>query len=176
MFNTIQNKTKLTDRVNSLMLQSKVSKRDMEKLIGHLNFVCKYMVDAKVQLHNLLSFLYSINRVDRDKKVEFPEDVKAGLNYWLNDDNYTPVSIESRQADLTVYSDASKGAWSGLIAKDCHSQALSGNWSAEVRQMHINLKELKAVFECLSCFSLQVRNVNIDWFLDNTSALSWLRK
>ena len=176
MFNTSQNKSKISDRITSLMQKSLVTKRDMEKLIGHLNFITKYVVNAKFQMHDLLSFLYSLNREDRDKKISFPEEIRRSLNYWLMDENYSPVDIRSRQTDVTIFSDASKEAWSGLIAKNYYTQPLTGKGSSEVRKLHINLKELMAVNECISLLPFQMANVDIDWFLDNTSAISWLRK
>ena len=54
IFNTSQNKSKISDRITSLMQKSLVTKRNMEKLIGHLNFITKYMVNAKFQMHDFL--------------------------------------------------------------------------------------------------------------------------
>ena len=120
------------------------------------------MQGARFHIHNLVKFLCSLNRLGRDEQVIFPQKVKEILGYWLQSKNYIAVSIQSHNSELTVFSDASKKAWGGVVTKNFQTQSFERTWSPEVRRFHINVKELKAVSECLVRLPEDITNSKIE--------------
>ena len=127
MFNTDENTKKVQNKISELLTQKFITKRETERIVGHLNFVCKYMQCARFHIHDLVKFLCSLNRLGRDEKVILPQKIKEILGYWLQGKNYIAVNIQSHNSELTVYSDASKNAWGGVVTRNFQTQSFEGN-------------------------------------------------
>ena len=176
MFNTDQNIEKVQTSIKNLIHRNTISKREVERILGLLNFVCNFIKDSRWYMHGIIKFLCTLNRTQRDLQVQFPQNVKDALKFWTEDVNLEKVPLGQLAQSITVYSDASKKAWGGVISMDASTQDFNGQWSPQVRKFHINLKELLAVKETMLALPEIVCNLHIQWYLDNTSAIAWLRK
>lgn len=72
--------------------------------------------------------------------------------------------------DLDFFSDTSDVGWGALLG----NLDVSGKWSSEEKEMHINMKELKANFLGIQHFAMQVHKTTVV-HADNTTALAYIK-
>ena len=82
------------------------------------------------------------------------------------------VPLDLPQPNLVLYTDASDAGWVASLG----SAQLSGLWSPTCCLSSINHHELLAVFLALHGFNQLLRHRSVGLFLDNTTALAYLRK
>lgn len=88
------------------------------------------------------------------------------------------ASVRNVDAQSCVtYSDASNEGWGFIIFwPDGHVTSQGARWSSDHRQLHINVKELKAAKFALLRVSEAAVRLRIDMKIDNTTTISWLKK
>ena len=82
------------------------------------------------------------------------------------------VPLDLPQPDLVLYTDSSDAGWGASLG----SAQLSGLWSPNCCPSSINHRKLLAVFLALHGFQHLLRHSSVALFLDNTTALAYLRK
>ena len=97
------------------------------------------------------------------------------LEWWqacsLSD--LTPVPIKIKKSSLSLYCDASNSGWGAWLSSD---ESISGTWSPEESELHINFLELKTVYLAISQFSDILKDKIVTIFSDNTTAVQYLRR
>lgn len=93
---------------------------------------------------------------------------------WVKnvESSFKPISVP--KPDRKIESDSSGFAYG---ARDVtNGQDISGAWTEEEKEHHINYLELKAAFLALKGLCVHVRNEHIHLYLDNTTAIKYLSK
>lgn len=73
-----------------------------------------------------------------------------------------------------MYSDASGSGWGGF--NQTTNTRTGGKWSANEREFHTNVLELKACQLTIYSFSKDIRDTRIGIFMDNTTSCAYINK
>ena len=108
-----------------------------------------------------------------DDLVSWDDSCLPDLRWWsVAAHLVVGVPLDLPQPDLVLYTDASDAGWGASLG----SAHLSGSWSPTCCLSSINHRELLAVFLAFHGFSQLLRHQSVALFLDNTTALAYLRK
>lgn len=107
-----------------------------------------------------------------DKWMPVTEDMKTDLRWWVNQVIVQDRKIFRKSPDIELYTDASDLGWGGCL----NSQTTGGRWCREEIQLHINARELKAIFLTLKSFAQEVRGKHVKVFCDNTTAITYVNE
>ena len=105
--------------------------------------------------------------------VPWNQDVKEDLTWWLTREHLlVGVPLSSLPPELLLYSDASLVGWGAHLL----DQHVSGLWTEQERQEHINLLELKAVYLALQAFQHRVAHQSVALMCDNSTVVAYVNK
>ena len=130
---------------------STVTRRLMERLVGFLSFLSRYIQRGRLYILPLIARMLKIsNRNFRDLPI--PQDPKflEFLSIWEDEvflSSKVPMHIPDPQ--LEIMTDASGCGWCGIFLPD----TVVGDWEPWQQPMHSNWKELKAIHLTLIHFS-----------------------
>ena len=147
--------------IDKILSENKVTRRELEKLAGSLNFMCKYMNISRINIHPLLSKIKSISSSSRDLQVPLDQHLQTTLIYWKDLKSYEQILILSQNPLYSIYVDASNQGWGATVHKDQMTQSWSGKWDAQVKSQHINLKELNGVLQIFKILPLEIQSCHI---------------
>ena len=148
------------------------TRRQLERLLGLLNFAATFLPLGRLRLRPLISWMTSHSSPSsRDLPVLLDPYFRSLLQVWVNKDFLrmsVPMSVPV--PELRLMTDASQSGWSGVLLP----HRVSGLWPSSFRGMSINWLELMAVFLSLQHFLpfLQGRSVLV--MSDNTTAVACL--
>ncbi|CAG2190132.1 unnamed protein product [Mytilus edulis] len=127
-----------------------------------------YYKDLEIYKEKVLKKFYG----NCDRSICLPSHVKTIFNWWIKHlpSSYKPII--QNDPDIIMFSDSSKTGW-GEINKTTGKKR-EGFWSAEEREMHINVLELKADFLTLQSLAGNISQKHIRMNLDNTVAISYI--
>ena len=148
---------------------------NLQSVIGSLNFVASFIKFGRIKLAPLFAFVpYFSNEIYK----WVPTQLKEDLNWWLIESNYSEVKIPDFNREVVkIFTDASSQGWGAQIVwQDNSKLSMNGVWSEEDSQLHINIKELKAVWISLCTDTFRYSNVVLKIFSDNKSTVQWLKK
>lgn len=79
--------------------------------------------------------------------------------------------------EVVAFSDASSSGWGAVLFLDRGLPSIfAGSWTPAEARLHINVLELLAVKRLFTHAAATLRNSGVHLLVDNTTALSWLRK
>ena len=151
-----------------------VTRRQMERLVGFLSFISRYIQRGRLYILPLIARMLRISSGEfRDSP--FPQDSQFLdlLSIWEDKvflSSRVPMHIPDPQ--LEIMTDASGHGWSGIFLPD----TVWGKWEPWQQPMHSNWKELKAIHLTLMHFFPSLINKVVLLFSDNSTALACLRK
>ena len=153
------------------LLQTKSSSRkDWEKFLGQATFagfVSPYINLRKKLLGPVLTILAD------PRQSTLPAYTWSALEWWTNQSNLTiPFLFHQRPPQTLIWTDACETGWGG------HNQLghwTAGDWDQESAQLHMNLKELKAVALTLES-PLVPPGSSIRLFSDNSTTVQALKR
>jgi hypothetical protein len=105
--------------------------------------------------------------------VSLTEPAKADLVWWAthlklcNGKSFFPGN-----PDLIIFSDASLTGWGAV----CDGSRSKGPWTSADAERHINELELLAAYFSLQAFANSSKNISIQLFLDNSTAVAYINK
>jgi len=124
-----------------------------------------------------LDFLSSLSLCNSWEDIYTPSNVALQDILWwakMSVEDTVPSQIWPVSKSATLTTDASLEGWGGILSS---GQSVSEAWSDEEKILHINLLELKAVFNSLSHFApLLNPNSNILVQTDNIAAMHYINK
>jgi len=124
-----------------------------------------------LQIHLIHFYRPRIHPLSR--MVPMTDIVRQELVWWLDPHNILKgVQFPALSHQLTLVTDASSTGWGGHIG----SRVISGHWSAEESQVHINIQELLAVRKSLEHFQDLVRHKRILIKSDNATVVCYINK
>ena len=171
-----------TDRVNKvkaacqkLLNLETVTIRQLAEVVGMLvalepgaDFAPIYYRRAEIFKTDMLR----TKKGNFDAKVDLSAEVKADLVWWREHVATVERKITRERPRIEITSDSSDFAWGGT----CSGVSTGGPWNAMEKLMHINVKELKAVFLTLKTFCGDKTDVHIRLKIDNMTSVSYINK
>ena len=114
------------------------------------------------------------NKGNFDAETTVSDESKACLQWWTDNIKSSFKPIIRPRLDMVIESDSSLTGWGAVNKSDFNM--VSGLWSQDDKQYHINYLELKAAFLALQCFCHSLNNMHVQLYLDNTVAVKYLSK
>ncbi|VDI77994.1 Hypothetical predicted protein [Mytilus galloprovincialis] len=154
-----------------------ITVREFAKLIGKLVAAEHGVLYAPLFYKTLeiqKDFELKINKGNFESKMKLSKESRDCINWWILNLPYSFKPIVFKSPDRKIESDSSM---IGYGAHDVTNNLdMSGIWSKEERQKHINYLELKAAFLALRQFCENSHGEHVQLFLDNTTAIKYLNK
>ena len=105
--------------------------------------------------------------------ISWDDSCHQGLRWWSDASHLIGgVSLELLHPLLLLFTDASDSGWGASLGED----QLSGLWTQDISRFSINHRELLAVVLAVRGFLHLLKGRSVSLFMDNTSALAYLRK
>lgn len=110
------------------------------------------------------------NAGDFDSTLSLNEANLQEITWWSNNIMKATADINLPPIDKTIFTDASSLGW-GI-----HHNGVSNGirWNTEEQELHINILELKAIFNGLKSFCSDMHKVHIKVMSDNTTAIAYV--
>lgn len=109
---------------------------------------------------------------DYDQYINLPNYLNEDFNWWLKNIDVAKNPIRKENYYLEIFTDASLTGW----GVSCLDETASGQWSNEELQYHINYLELLAAYFDFKIFAKHLRNCEILFRIDNTTAISYINR
>ena len=150
------------------MNQQKATLKELQSLIGLLNFACAVILPGRPFLRRMIDLTIGIKAPHHYKRLTI--QVKQDLSLWLsflkdfNGKSIFPDRYISLEEDVQLFTDASGSIGYGAI---CKKSWFQGRWSEWWLDQNITLKELYPIViaielwgECLTNKRLHIRTDN----------------
>ena len=154
--------------------QSQMSRRDLERLVGFLNFTASYLPLGRLYLIPVIEWMNSHTSTgSRDLLIPLDQDLRDALIPWSDMEALsTPVPMHRPPPLVEIMTDASNQGWSGWLLPE----EVWGLWGPEDLVQSINWKELKAVHLTLLHFSSHLRGQSVKVLSDNSTVVACIRR
>lgn len=169
---------KISSLLSCFKCKRSVTLRELQSLIGVLNFACSVIVPGRAFLRRLInltighsspSYRITLNaesRADLRAWFEFIENFNGKLCFLF--DNW--VSSDT----LKLFSDAA-GVHGGYAAV-FGSYWFAGRWPAEMESLHITVKELFPIVLAVEIWGKSLKNHKVLFFTDNAAVVDIINK
>ena len=165
---------KIKSMVRGFLSRQTCTRRDLERVAGHLNWMSMLNPESRVRLKSLNHVQSSLSRrFGRDQIISITSDIRTALAWWTN---ITPSPwmrpFKTPEASLIVTTDASKTGWGFHTSEGQEGQGL---WSPFWAARHINLLEFLAVYLALKAVRLPPHSMVLVRS-DNSTVVNCLRR
>ena len=147
----------------------------VSQLLGSLNWASGLIPLGRLYLRPLQRHFHSLGLTDRFTPPRRSDPlVLANLLWrWLDPRFLTSgIPIRPFQADLTIFSDASRQGWGAHIG----DSKISGTWTLTDRKLHINCLEFKVVTLALQHWVPLLQGCQVMVATDNSTVVSYINK
>ena len=160
---------KIRDLLNKFLVCSKIKLREIQSLVGVLNFACSVVVPGRCFLRRLISLSKGLRRPHH--RVRLSVSAKEDMRIWLSFiEQYNGKSLflsnrwESSDT-LKLFTDASNLGF-GAIFQD---RWVWGAWPKSFHVYHITVKELFPIVKALEVWGPYIANQCIEFYIDNAA-------
>lgn len=167
--------SELLQLLKSNMHRKKIRFRDLQSLLGHLNFACKVIKPGRCFLRRLYDLTCGTHKPDH--LIRLNKAARADLKVWASFlDQYNGCTIITDDIfvssnSLQLHTDAARSKGFACIFQEFWTW---GAFSASVKQFHINILELYPITLAVYLFGSQWQNKNILFICDNLSIVHCL--
>ena len=147
----------------------------VSQLLGSLNWVSGLIPLGRLYLRPLQRHFHSLGLTDRftPPRRSDPLVLANLLRRWLDPRFLTSgIPIRPFQADLTIFSDASRQGWGAHMG----DSKISGTWTLTDRKLHMNCLEFKAVTHALQHWAPLLQGRQVMVATDNSTVVSYITK
>jgi hypothetical protein len=145
------------------------------RLLGHLVSLEKLVPYGRLRIRAVqqqLSLMWNQSSDHQSMMVPIDSNTISSILWWLDLKNLRRgVSMGVTQVNYYLYTDSSSMGWGAHLL---HHTA-SGTWSNSMKESHINVLELMAIWLGLQAFVDTIRDSNVAIMCDNVSAIAYLR-
>ena len=113
-----------------------------------------------------------VSKGNFDSVMQLSKPSRLDLQWWLKSAELLHKPIRGTQPEITLYTDASKEGWGGVLNDD----KIGGNWTPAESANQINYLEMLAVFFAIKAFQTQLSGKHVLLRIDNMTAVSDLGK
>ena len=172
---SLENKHSCLQKVQDFCEMNSAYLVEFQSLIGSLNFTAPYTKFGKLNLSPLHKYRPAFSE---DRRNQIPFNMTTDLHYWKREDSYQPIPIpNSHNPSIVLVSDASSLGWGAVVTWASGTRtSFSGTWREDQVQEHINIKELRSVFNVINNHLGKFANSVVRVFSDNKATVTWLNK
>ena len=168
---------KCADLISDFQKRKKITLREIQSLIGLLNFACSVIIPGRAFLRRLIDLTHGIRLSHH--LIRLNRETKQDLNVWLSFlANYNGRSffLEERWANsqqLNLFTDAAGGIGFGAIfgTEYCH-----GLWPDEWRYRNIAILEFYPIVLSVCLWGHKMANHSVLFFTDNEALVYVINK
>ena len=144
------------------------------RLLGHLSSLTQLVPGGRLRMRGLQIVLrQKWDFVNEEILIQWTDLCRSDLLWWIEDGRLeSGISLEAVLPDLMLWSDASDTGWGAYLG----TEVASGLWTEVESSRSINWRELEAVRLALLAFQQQIVGESIAIFIDNSTAISYLRR
>ena len=159
-------------QVDAMCRRKKVSLREIQSLIGTLNFACKVVVPGRTFLRRLIDLIKGVSNPNHS--IRLNAAARLDLSAWkLFLDQYNGISLCLSDSWLssdciTLYSDASLHGFPAIFGKRWLQGCFPSNWA----NMNIAVKELLPIVLAIQLWGSLMANSLILFMCDNMSIVA----
>ena len=163
--------------INALTITwlSKVSAtvKEVQSIIGKLNFVAKCVKPARIFISRMLNFLREMPRKGKTKiPIEFLDDIKWWYRYLPKFNGISLISLERwSEPDEVIASDACLNGCGATCGREFFHKEFPE--SVLLKVLHINALELLALIVAISVWASKLNGKKVTVLCDN-SATVWV--
>ena len=135
------------------------SRRDLESLVGFLNFTASYLPLGRLFLVPIIVWMNFHMAVEsRDLLVPIDQELRSALIPWTDLEALrSPVPMHVEIPSVDIMTDASAYGWGGVMIPF----QVRGTWGPSLEEFSMNWKELRAIFLTLSYFADQLQGKTV---------------
>ena len=172
---TEEKKQKLKTLLLNLLRINKPTIRYLAKVIG---IIISCMLAAILgplfyrYLENDKVTSLRLNKRNFDAPAKISSDGKQELEWWLENANNIEKPIALPSIDLEYFCDSSSYSWGANF----NTHKIGGAWDMKEKALHINCKELLAVYYSLRSFKTHFQNKHVKIFSDSQVGVQLINK
>ena len=172
---TKEKKEKIFRFAKQLLEQPNITVRILAEFIGTIISSFPASMHGPLHFRNLekqkIACLIQ-NNWDYDSKLTLNVTSKSDIAWWSENilKMYKPINLTPFKH--TLFCDASTTGW-GAVLK---GKKVGGNWAPEMKALHINTLELKAIFFALNAFKKYLLASHVKVYSDNQTAICAINK
>lgn len=161
----------LRDKIFSVLSRKTVRLKEIQSLIGLINFASFVVPRGRLNHRDLIKFSLSLPENDSFHRYPVPEEGIKELRWWLKNYN-RPSVIHQPPVQHFLVTDASDLAWGACL----DNLKLAGSWTQHERHLHSNQKEMLAVLHVLEDQGPYLRGSAVMLQCDNKTTIAYIRK
>ena len=112
------------------------------------------------------------NNYNFDGIISITKDCLNEIHWWLHEGLDSSKPISQGNPDFKIRTDSSGYAWGGATLHD--NKTTQGFWDEQESKLHINVKELKAVYLCIQSLCDKYRNCHLQVEVDNQTTVTYI--
>lgn len=150
--------------------QSQLSRRQLECLVGVLNFASNFVPLGRLRLRPVVSWMnLHTSAESRDLPIPLDPMLKVLLGRWTDASFLrSPVPMSQPIPSLQLMTDASRTGWGGVLIP----YSASGTWPTSYASCSTNWLELQAVFLSVLHFLPLLQGRCVQLLSDNTTVIA----
>ena len=145
------------------------------RLLGHLISLEKLVPYGRLRIRPIqwnLSLNWRMELDSRTKLIPINSETRESIRWWQHMPHLTKgVKLGTVEIDHYLYTDSSEAGWGAHLLP----RETAGLWKGDLRALHINAKELKAVGLGLLAFTSILAQSTVAIMSDNTSTVAYLK-
>lgn len=161
----------LTSTLDQLANQTCIKLRQLQSLLGQLNFASFVIPRGRLHCRHLQMFLRQFDKKRPRQALPIPQLVRREMVWWRGATHHS-VPLHKKPVTHFLVTDASDTGWGALL----DGTWVSGVWSAQQARWHSNKKELFAVTAALKQTAHALKNSHILIQSDNRTLIAYIRK
>ena len=162
--------SKSVSAVSNMLLKRKTTLKELQSLLGLLNFVCLVIFPGRAFLRRLFSLSRKATRPTH--YIRITNEAKLNLQAWLvflSDFNGVTLLRERRwisSMKLHLYSDAATSCGYGAVLGD---EWVAGIWPESWKSFHISIMELYPIVLAVELWHSRLAHQSIIFHCDNSA-------
>lgn len=163
--------------IGNMKGRQKVTLRELQSLIGLLNFACLVVVPGRAFLRRLINLTIGVKRPHH--YIRLTQQIKKDLQIWecfLESFNGRSLFLQedwSSSHSLRLYTDAAQSSGFGILFGD---QWAYGTWPEKWKRYNICFLEFFPIVIGLSMWCQELRNKRVLFMTDNESLVHVINK
>lgn len=161
---------RLMGKITSMVLRDRTCLKELQSLVGLMNFASFVIPQGRLHFRNLLLFLNSLLDAPPAKEFRLPKKAYKELVWWQQSCHLcSPIHFAPPTHFLTT--DASDIAWGAQL----DGKSISGTWDDHEKSLHCNAKEMITVLKVLQIHGDLMQQSTVLVQCDNRTAVAYLR-
>ena len=168
-------------KIQTMLIQRKVTLKQLQSLIGSLNFACRAVAPGRAFLRRLIGSTISLKAPNHVTRVNIK--MKGDLTMWLEFlRNYNGVSVFRDQRwlsneDMELFTDAAASIGMGIYMNGKWAQAKWGShFPNETHGNNITFLEYFPILVALHIFGDNIKNKKVLFHCDNAAVVEIINK